>query len=80
MLWPAILIHACLIGSPGVCKDVTLFVNIEDRGLLGAEAMMVTCQMTFFRTALLWEQEHPSWRSERSECALRDPDRLSKDL
>lgn len=78
VMWPYIVIHACLISSPAVCQDVYLPVNWEDRGVLGAPAVELTCQMTFFRTVVAWEQQHAGWRSHASGCRTLDPDSIPK--
>lgn len=77
-LWPYIVLRVCLSLSPGVCEDVYLPVNIEDRGLLGPAAAEITCKMTFFRTAVVWEQSHPGWRVQESACEYLDPDAIAK--
>jgi hypothetical protein len=80
MLWPYIVLRVCLAALPLQCEDRYLPVNIEDRGLLSPEAVELTCQMTFFRTAFLWGREHPRYRVVESKCVRLDPELVPKDM
>lgn len=78
LLWPYVVIYACLTTSPATCDHFYLPVNIEDRGLVGPAAAGLTCQKTSFRTAFMWEQEHPRWRMKSVSCEDLNPDTIPK--
>lgn len=80
LLWPYVVLKVCLVSALGTCHTEHLPVNIEDRGLLAPEAVELTCQMTFFRTAFVWGQEHPHYKVMKSGCMMLDPEAIPRPL
>jgi len=64
----AIVISACLVGNPGVCKDyrIPLALNVD------ANSCMMNAQPHF----ATWAQRHPGWRIVRWHCSSGDVEEL----
>ena len=60
----AIVISACLVGDPNVCKDyrIPLALNVDPRHC------MSDAQPHF----AAWAGQHPGWRIVRWRCATAD--------
>jgi hypothetical protein len=56
----AIIISACLLSDPGVCRDETI--------PLSHEVSAVRCVMTAPPHVAKWSEEHPRWRVVRWRC------------
>jgi hypothetical protein len=56
----AIIISACLLSDPGVCRDQTI--------PLSPEVSAVRCVMTAPPHVAKWSEEHPEWRVVRWRC------------
>jgi len=57
----AIIISACLLSDPGVCRDQTIPLSSE-------YASAVRCMMTAPPHVAQWSEEHPEWRIVRWRC------------
>jgi hypothetical protein len=57
----AIVISACLVGDPNVCKDyrIPLALNVDSRH----------CMMDAPPHFARWAESHPGWRIVRWRCA-----------
>jgi hypothetical protein len=60
----AIVISACLVGDPHVCKDYRIPLAIE----VDANHCMTDAQPHF----ATWVESHPGWRIVRWRCTTAD--------
>ena len=56
----AIILSACLIGNPSVCRDQII--------PLASEVSAARCVMTAPPHVARWSSEHPEWRVVRWRC------------
>ena len=57
----AIIISACLLSDPGVCRDLTIPLSTD-------VSSPVSCMMTAPPHLAQWSEEHPEWRVVRWRC------------
>jgi hypothetical protein len=60
----AIVISACLIGNPNVCKDYRVPLAVE----VDPDRCMFQAQPHFAR----WAEQHPNWQIKRWRCTTAD--------
>jgi hypothetical protein len=62
----SIIISACLLSDPGVCRDQAIPLDIA--------ASTARCMVTAPPHIAQWSEEHPLWRVVRWQCrpATRD--------
>lgn len=56
----ALVISACLISNPGICKDF----RVPHEGKMNAAQCMFQGQILISK----WEEDHPSWNVKRWAC------------
>jgi hypothetical protein len=56
----AIILSACLVGDPGVCRD--------HRVPLSPEISVIQCMKNASVFLARWSEEHPRWRVVRWQC------------
>jgi hypothetical protein len=56
----AIIISACLLSDPGVCRDLTI--------PLDPEVSAARCMVKAPPHLAQWSEEHPEWRVVRWRC------------
>ncbi|MGC2471359.1 MAG: hypothetical protein WA439_16035 [Pseudolabrys sp.] len=56
----AIILSACLVGDPGVCRD--------HRVSLAPEISVIQCMKNASAFLAQWSDENPSWRVVRWQC------------
>ncbi len=64
----AIVISACLVGDPHVCKDYRIPLAVE----IDANHCMTDAQPHF----ATWVESHPGWRIARWHCTSADVEDL----
>ena len=57
----AILISACLVSNPGVCREHRLPLTVEN-------ADQMHCMLHAPAHFAQWTEEHPGWRITRWRC------------
>lgn len=64
----AIIVSACMINDPKVCKDYKIQLQEEMDSL--------TCAMYAAPYFVPWQQEHPGWQIKRWRCAAASEDNI----
>ena len=64
----AIILSACLVSDPGVCRDYKIQLQEQVDSL--------TCAMRAAPYFVPWSEEHPGWQIKRWHCAPVSEDNI----